>query len=195
MCKQKKNIDDNNLTEESTENLDKTDETEEITDEECICNDMNLEQCREQLDVLRVDNEALQNQLQRAMADYANLRLRSEKEKLAIIKSSNQNFICKLLPALDNFERAIEAKEEDLKSKGILMIYKQLVNVLKEEGLKQIKAIEEEFDPRLHDALMVEETKDFENNTVVEVFETGYLFKDKLIRAAKVKVARNKEDA
>ncbi len=156
--------------------------------------DINLKQCKERVNELENENEKIRNQFQRALADYANLKLRNEKERVSLLKTSNANFVSKMLPIIDNFERAIKAKDNDSKSIGISMIYKQLNHILEEEGLKKMEAKGEQFDPNLHDALMMEETDEYEDGIIIEVFEPGYIFKDKLIRTAKVKVSNNKED-
>jgi molecular chaperone GrpE len=186
------------LEEEVLEVIDDIDEAMEIDESDELLDDkndeMSVEQLKEKLNELETENEKLKNQFQRSLADYANLKLRSERERLNLLKSSNADLICKLLPVIDNFNRAIKAKDDDTQSIGISMIYKQLNSILEEEGLKKIEAEGKEFDPNLHDALMMEENDEYEDGTIIEVFEPGYMFKDKLIRTAKVKVSSNKED-
>jgi molecular chaperone GrpE len=186
------------LEEEVLEVIDDIDEAMEIDESDELLDDkndeMSVEQLKEKLNELETENEKLKNQFQRSLADYANLKLRSERERLNLLKSSNADLICKLLPVIDNFNRAIKAKDDDTQSIGISMIYKQLNSILEEEGLKKIEAEGNEFDPNLHDALMMEENDEYKDGTIIEVFEPGYMFKDKLIRTAKVKVSSNKED-
>jgi len=186
------------LEEEVLEVIDDIDEAMEIDESDELLDDkndeMSVEQLKEKLNELETENEKLKNQFQRSLADYANLKLRSERERLNLLKSSNADLICKLLPVIDNFNRAIKAKDDDTQSIGISMIYKQLNSILEEEGLKKIEAEGKEFDPNLHDALMMEENDEYKDGTIIEVFEPGYMFKDKLIRTAKVKVSSNKED-
>jgi molecular chaperone GrpE len=186
------------LEEEVLEVIDDIDEAMEIDESDELLDDkndeMSVEQLKEKLNELETENEKLKNQFQRSLADYANLKLRTERERLNLLKSSNADLICKLLPVIDNFNRAIKAKDDDTQSIGISMIYKQLNSILEEEGLKKIEAEGKEFDPNLHDALMMEENDEYKDGTIIEVFEPGYMFKDKLIRTAKVKVSSNKED-
>ncbi|MFP4456858.1 MAG: nucleotide exchange factor GrpE [Clostridia bacterium] len=180
--------------EEVIEIFDDIDEKVDIKEDVNESENMSLDQCKERVSELEAENEKLKNQFQRSLADYANLKLRSERERLSLLKTSNADFIRKLLPIIDNFERAIKAKDDDSKSVGISMIYKQLHSVLEEQGLEKIEAEGEHFDPSMHDALMMEETNEYDDGIVIEVFEPGYVFKDKLIRTAKVKVSSNKED-
>ncbi len=184
------------LEEEIIEAIDEVDEVVNINQkgDEDSSSEVGEEHLREKICELENENEKLKDQFQRSLADYANLKLRSEKERLNLLKSSNADLVCKLLPVIDNFDRAIKAKDDDTKSVGISMIYKQLNNILGQEGLKKIEAKGKQFDPNLHDALMMEENDEYEDGTIIEVFEPGYMFKDKLIRTAKVKVSSNKED-
>jgi molecular chaperone GrpE len=174
------------------ENEDASQETDNQCEKEESSIDIDsisIDDCKEKLKEALDENDKLKNQFQRSLADYANLRIRSEKERATLIKSSNEEIMCKLLPVIDNFDRAIAAKDDDNNSIGISMIYKQLTSVLSEAGLEKVEALGSQFDPHLHDALMQEHSDDYEEGTVLEVFEPGYKFKDKLIRAAKVKVS------
>jgi molecular chaperone GrpE len=102
---------------------------------------------------------------------------------------ANSTLVCKLLPIIDNFERALLTIENaDVKS-GVEMIYRQLTDVLTAEGLEKIEAENQPFDPYIHEALFQEQNDTVEDNTVLQVFEPGYRFKNKLLRAAKVKVS------
>ena len=132
------------------------------------------------------------NQLARAKADFENLRKRSRQEKQDLVEYGSEQMLILLLPVLDNFERALADNSEDLKSykTGVEMIYNQLKEILEGEGLKVIPAQDREFDPRVHDAVMTEETEQVPDNTVMEELRVGYSYKDRVIRPAMVKVAR-----
>jgi molecular chaperone GrpE len=128
----------------------------------------------------------------RLQADYDNLRRRTREEQSASLKYKSQSLLEQLLPALDNFERAlkIEATDEQAKTlmQGVEMVYRQLMDALKEEGLSHIPTTGEKFDPNLHQAVMQVEDSEFESNTVIEELQKGYMLKDRVIRPAMVKV-------
>ena len=98
----------------------------------------------------------------------------------------------KLLPAIDNFERALESisdEEKNTFSEGVEMIYRQIMDTLEKIGVSEIEALGKEFDPEIHNAAMHIEDEEHDANTVVEQFMKGYKFKDKVIRYSMVKVA------
>jgi len=147
---------------------------------------------------LKEDSKKLKEQHDkylRSMADYENAKKRLEKEKENSVKFSNENLIGNLLPVIDDFERALSSADEakDFKNTiaGVKIIKNQFFSVLKSQGLEQIKAEGERFDPNLHEAIGFVETKDHPDNTIVEVLQSGYLFKERLIRPAVVKIAKN----
>lgn len=131
----------------------------------------------------------------RALAEMENMRKRLEKEKKDFYDFANQELISDLLPVLDNFDRALAAADSTLRGEaapyrqGIEMIYKQLGEVLRAEGLDEIKALGEHFDPFLHEAVQQEETDAYPDGTVLKVLLKGYLFKGRLLRPAAVKVS------
>ncbi|WP_106406320.1 nucleotide exchange factor GrpE [Bacillus marinisedimentorum] len=132
------------------------------------------------------------NRMLRIQADFDNHRRRSKTEKETAEKYRAQSLITDLLPALDNFERAmaVEAVSEDAKSlmQGMEMVYRQLNDALVKEGLEEIKAEGEQFDPHYHQAVMQVQEEGYESNQVVEQFQKGYKLKDRVIRPAMVKV-------
>jgi molecular chaperone GrpE len=131
---------------------------------------------------------------QRARADFLNYK----KQELERIKElgnlTRTELILKILPILDNLERAKSQIPEDLKNsdwvEGILQIENQFRNFLQEEGVEEIKAEGEKFDPNFHEAVEEIETKDKKSGEILEVLEKGYLFRGQLLRPAKVKVAK-----
>ncbi|MCM3716881.1 nucleotide exchange factor GrpE [Fictibacillus phosphorivorans] len=128
----------------------------------------------------------------RLQADYDNFRRRTREEQAASLKYKSQSLIEQLLPALDNFERALktEAANEQVKTliQGMDMVYRQLTDALKQEGLTEVPAVGEKFDPNLHQAVMQVEDSEYESNTVIEELQKGYMLKDRVIRPAMVKV-------
>ena len=136
--------------------------------------------------------EEMENRYLRLQADFDNSRRRAKLDMEAARKYSVQDLATNLLPALDNFERAmkVEADNEQTKSllQGMEMVYNQIVEALKNEGVEAIEAVGKEFDPHLHQAVMQVEDENFDSNIVVEEFQKGYMLKDRVIRPAMVKV-------
>lgn len=130
------------------------------------------------------------NRYMRTLADFENFRKRSEREKQEYFKYALANVFKDLLPVLDNFDRALDhAEEGDDFHKGVLLIYKQLFDLLKKAGLRPIEESDVIFDPNVHEAVIREENPAVANQTVVGVLQKGYFLHDRLIRPALVKVA------
>jgi len=154
------------------------------------------------------------NRYLRVMADFDNYRRRTQREKEELAQYASMKLIGELLPVLDNFERALQAAgkadrpetaqaeeqpegapagaaqaEFEAFRKGVEMIYRQLRQVLEADGLKAMEPVGQPFDPNLHQAVMRVPSDEYEEGTVVEVLQTGYWFKDKVLRPAFVKVS------
>ena len=124
------------------------------------------------------------------MADFQNYKKRVEKEKKDLYSYANEKIIIELLSVLDNFERALEQETEgDGFKEGMEMIFKQLGDVLEKSGLAEIAALGEDFDPNFHNAVMTEETEEYESGKVSGVMQKGYTLNGKVIRPSMVKVA------
>ena len=132
----------------------------------------------------------LTDSLQHLQAEFENYKKRLEKEKQDFTKYISQNLIIKLLPIIDSFESAIKNHQEKHKFlEGMKLVFSQFYSTLEKEGLKQIDPLNEKFDPYKHEVMMHEKS-DKLNNTIVEVLQKGYLLNDKIIRHAKVKIAK-----
>ena len=126
----------------------------------------------------------------RLMADFQNYKKRVEKEKSDIYSYANEKMATELLTVLDNFERALDHEcSDDGFKEGMDMIFKQLFDVLGKSGLAEIPALEEEFDPNFHNAVMTEDTDEYESGKVSGVLQKGYTLNGKVIRPTMVKVA------
>lgn len=136
--------------------------------------------------------EEANTRILRLQADFINFKRRTEREKAATINYALEGFICDLLPILDNFKIAMESEgdKDDRFYNGIDLIYKQLIDTLKDNDVKEIKALGEEFDPNYHHAVIMEESDKYKSGKIIEVLQTGYLLKEKVIRPAMVKVAK-----
>ena len=136
--------------------------------------------------------EASENRYYRLQADWDNSRRRAKKDMEASEKYRVQSLVTDLLPALDNFERAItmpvEGEESKTLMQGMEMVYRSLLDAFKKEGVEPIEAVGKEFDPHLHHGVMQVENPDFGSNVVVEEFQKGYMLKDRVIRPSMVKV-------
>lgn len=133
-----------------------------------------------------------ENRLLRVQADYENFKRRTREDNAAQLKYKSQSLLTQLLPALDNFERALDVKIEDPSASSVLqgveMVYRQLLDAMKAEGLEVIESEGAAFDPHLHQAVMQVQDEQFESNVVVETLQKGYKLKDRVIRPAMVKV-------
>lgn len=143
----------------------------------------------------KLQAEVLEHQQRtlRVQADFDNFRRRTQKEKEDLGKYASSKLITELLPVIDNFERALQASEENPEfesfSKGVSMIFRQLESVLATEGLTAMKSVGEPFNPEYHQAIMQVESDEYEEGIVVEEVQKGYMLKDKVLRPAMVKVS------
>lgn len=133
------------------------------------------------------------DKLQRTAAEFENFKKRSLKEKEALYSDAVSDVAGTFIPVLDNVERALQALPADSSAQalkeGVEMVFKQFKDALKCVGVEEIKAVNEPFDPMLHNAVMHVEDEEVGPNTVVEEFQKGYVCKDKVIRYCMVKVA------
>jgi len=143
---------------------------------------------------LAEEKERAENYLaswQRCQADSANYKQRAQQEKGEIIEFANSALICNLLPILNDLERAFASVPADLEesnwTEGIRLIYNKLKTSLEAQGLTEIQARGEPFDPHLHEAIM---QQDGEEGIVIEELQKGYKFKEKVIRPSLVTVGR-----
>ena len=128
----------------------------------------------------------------RLLSEFDNMRERNKKENLEMSDRGAMDALEKVLPVIDNFERALENVNQDEKTPfedGIEMIYKQLMDTLEGIGVKPMNAVGTEFDPMLHNAVIHEEDAEKGENLVVEEMQKGYMYKDQVLRHAMVKVA------
>ena len=152
--------------------------------------DENLEEKPDKKDLAIAD---LTDRLKRSMAEFDNFRKRSEKEKATMFDMGARSMAEKLLPVVDNFERAMLAAPADGEGKafaeGITMIYNQMTKTLEDLGVKAIDCVGKEFDPNFHNAVMHIEDENLGENVVAEELLKGYMYKDTVLRHSMVKVA------
>ncbi len=150
-----------------------------------------LRDFKEKLEETQKELEEQKDSNIRLRAEFENYKRRTQKEKELIYNESVADTIKTILPIIDNFERALGLETNDSKSfkDGMDMIYRQLKDAIKNNGVEEIKSVGEKFDPTLHNAVMHVEDDEVSDNTVIEEFQKGYKIGNKVIRHSMVKVA------
>jgi len=146
----------------------------------------------EEVEELADDKAMLLDSLQRLKADFDNYRKRMLREQARILETAEADMIKKLLPVMDNLERALESsggEESDGLKQGVARVLELMMDTLGREGLETIDPGGEPFDPEHHEAMMVVETDDCPEGTVVDVVQKGYRFNGVLLRPAMVRVS------
>lgn len=148
-----------------------------------------------ELEKVKAERDALLDRFARMQADFDNARKRAAKEQQDFRDFALADSIKSLLPVVDSFERALQAKSDpaDFRA-GVELIYKQLQDVLAKMGVQPITAKGQPFDPRYHEAIEMVETSDAPDHEVLDEWQRGYKFKDRLLRPAMVRVAKNPGD-
>ena len=147
----------------------------------------------DQLEALQRDKNALQDRLLRTAAEFDNYRKRMERERRELSEYAAADVLKDLLPILDNFERALQAPatpETEALRKGLELIHRQMLDVLKKRGVTQIEALGADFDPNFHEAVIHEASADHREGEVMQELQRGYLLGERLLRPAMVKVAK-----
>ena len=198
-----KNISPEEMEEEILENEEINDTAEEETveeAEEAVAEEPETEKekgsffkKKEKKDKKDEKIEELTDRVRRQMAEFDNFRKRTEKEKTQMFETGAKSIVEKILPVVDNFERGLAAVTEEEKGtpfvEGMEKIYKQMMTVLEEAGVKPIEAVGQEFDPNLHNAVMHVEDEEFGENIIAEEFQKGYTYRDSVVRHSMVKLA------
>lgn len=183
------------LTNENPDANREPEETEVIDananeNEEYVADESDAELEKEVTRLQKEKNEA-QDRMLRVQAEFDNFKKRTQKEKEANLKYKAQDLVTELLPAIDNFERALQVEVTEAAEsfvEGMSMVYNQLKEALKSQGVEEIEAVGKEFDPNLHHGVMQVEDAEVESNIIVEELQKGYMLKDRVIRPAMVKV-------
>ena len=150
---------------------------------------------KEEISKLKEENKRFQEEALVAKADLINYRKRKDEEVTRMLKFCNEDLIKQMLPIIDNFERAIKLDDDNLEDEvskfleGFKMIYCNMQNVMENFEVKPIDGANKPFDPVYHNAIMVEQREGIEPGQVLEVLQKGYIYKDKVIRPAMVKVS------
>ncbi len=167
------------------------DPIEESTLEDLSSKEDEINQLKEDLQAQQKKTEEYISYSQRLQADFDNFKKINEKQNKEIIKYANENLISNILDSYEDLGRALDNSNtfEELKE-GVELINNKLKDTLSKEGLEEIPAKGEKFDPFKHEALMVENDEKTENGYIIEELMKGYTFKDKVIKYSKVKVCK-----
>ncbi|HEX4165710.1 MAG TPA: nucleotide exchange factor GrpE [Bryobacteraceae bacterium] len=143
-------------------------------------------------DRLLKEKNDLQELMQRRQAEFDNFRKRNERERGELVEYASMDTVKALLPVLDDFERALKVKSaDDEYTRGMEMIYQRLGEALRKLGLEPISSEVTVFNPHVHHAVEMVDTKDHPDQTILDEYQRGYYFKGRLLRPAMVKVAVN----
>ena len=159
--------------------------------EECTCENCNCEEKLEELEKKLADMTEL---AARSQAEVLNFKKRKEEETSLRLKYCNEEILLKIVDICDNFERAIKMDDDDLSDEvskfleGFKMIYTHLLNILEAYEVKEVDVIGKEFDATTSEAVIVEHDENKPSKVVLEVLRKGYIYKDKLLRPAMVKI-------
>lgn len=167
------------------------DKEDNIVDEGANESEESILKLKKEIERIQKEQEETQEKFLRVQAEFDNFKRRTQKERTAERKYKSQDLVNELLPALDNFERALEVSVTD-ETKGVIdgitMVYNQLKDALKTEGVDVIETVGKEFDPNLHHAVMQVEEEEEASNIVLEELQKGYILNDRVVRPAMVKV-------
>ena len=175
------------------DNLDESIDMENENIEDVVKEDEVQDESQEVIDESSDDEkyQALMDKFMRLQADFGNYKRRTEAQKTEFVELGVKKVVNDLLPVIDNFERALDSiVDKDSTYDGIIMIKDQLTDVLKKEGIVEMKALGEEFDPTYHHAVLTEDSDEYDSGYVIEVLQKGYLINEKTLRPAMVKVSQ-----
>jgi molecular chaperone GrpE len=143
------------------------------------------------LEDLRRERDGLQDRLLRIAAEFDNYRKRMDRERRELADYTAGEVVSELLPIVDNLERALQASaEDDPLRKGVELIHRQMLDLLRKRGVKPIEALGADFDPNFHQAVIHEESAEHREGEVMAELQRGYVVGDRLLRPAMVKVAK-----
>ena len=171
-------------------------ETEDPEDVEVVFDDLPVPRARRAVEP-PAEDPALKERFLRLQADFENYKKRIERERSDYFRHATSGIVARLLPVLDNFERAVAAARGraggDALTEGVVLIQRQLLDELAREGLHPMDPVGSPFDPELHEAVATETTENVPPHTVTAVLQAGWFFHDRVLRAALVRVSVREE--
>jgi len=169
-------------------------EVEGHTDTQANEPENEIETLKADLEASRAKADEYLDGWQRGRAEFANYKKRIEKEQAQIYKTTAANIIKRYLDAIDDLERALNNRPQDGEgatwADGIELVYRKLLTTMENEGVNRMEADGQEFDPNLHEAITSEDSDEHESGQIIEVLQQGYLYGEKVLRPAMVRVAR-----
>ena len=157
-----------------------------------------IEELEEEIENLKEEVASYKDRWLRSAAEFENFRRRNEKDRIDWIKNANKSLITDLINVFEHLEMAMESSNTNQVPesfrKGIIMVHDELKVLLERYGLKRIEAIGQEFDPQFHEAIAHIEKEGFDDNVVCDCIQNGYILNDKVLRHARVAVAKAPED-
>ena len=178
---QNENQMENNTDEKNQENENMKFEKKEKTEVDIL---------NEKIEEQKQDIEEKEDRIKRLMAEFENFKKRSDKERTGMYNSVMGDVVMKLLPVIDNLEKAVESTTQDEQYKnGIELVLKQFKDVLNSNGVKEIEAVGQPFDPSLHEAVSLVEDSSLGAKIVKEEYRKGYMIGDRVLRHSLVVVA------
>ncbi len=189
---------DDKVEEKEIKNEEATENEEKVVEE--VNEDKNHNSSGDDRKVEELENQMndCKDKLLRKAAEFENYKRRKEAELSNYFKYAAEDFIISMLPVVDDFERSLQhfdnAKDPASMKEGVKMIYDKMMKVFNEQGVKKIESKGKPFDVDFHDALLQQKAEGVDPHTVIEEVETGWLYKDKVIRHAKVIVSEAAED-
>ncbi|MDR3667166.1 MAG: nucleotide exchange factor GrpE [Ignavibacteriaceae bacterium] len=165
-------------------------------DENENTNNLSIEESNhEKIQVLENEVSELKDKVLRKSAEFENYKRRTENDQLSLLTYAAESFIVKLLPIIDDFERSIKhienTDEIDSLKEGMTLIYDKFIKLLDEQGVKKIESKGKPFDVNYHEAILQQKAENVPPHTVLDEIECGYMYKDKVIRHAKVIVSED----
>jgi molecular chaperone GrpE len=190
-----KNIDSEKMDEKELKNNE--DAAEQSTADTSL-----QEELKNQVDekIKSLENEVgeYKDRLLRKAAEFENYKRRVENDHVNLFKYAAESLIVKLLPVIDDFERSLvhikDTKDAESIAEGIKLVYDKMMKILADQGVMPIEAIGKPFDVHYHEAIMQMKAKNVEPHTVIEEFEKGYMYKDRVIRHTKVAVSEDHQE-
>ena len=192
MANKKKKEENENLNNKTAEeNKSEVSDDKKSSDKKESSKEDELAKLNENLEKKDEEIVELKSHIQRLQADFDNFRKQNEKQRQDLINYANEGLIVKFLDVYEDMERALENSnnEEELRE-GLELIYSKMKTTLEKEGVEEIPAVGEKFDPFKHEALLTVDSPDHENNEIVDELMKGYTLKDKVIKYSKVRVCK-----
>jgi len=169
----------------------------EINENEKVEEKLDTNELSERIVELEKKNEELNDRLMRRLAEFENYKKRTDNEKEELFKYAAQSFILKTLAVYEDLQRSlshIDNENSDALKQGLKLVGDKFTQILTEQSVTKIDAMGKEFDHEYHEALLQQPSTDFPANTVINVVESGYMYKDKVIKHAKVIVSREVDE-